>query len=185
MIEIPADLRQIFQAIADRYTSDRDGVADAIASDELNLDRLKSFLRPPDNRPYGRCPLYQTDDVEVIIMNWAQGGVCLPHDHGTSEGWVKVLCGVSTHSIFSVDESVPVLTELQKIGDSVFYAKPGLVHAMANESEDPLVTLHFYFPPIHAMEVFDPEESRAAIVADDCGAWWPESSEQIVSVRPL
>lgn len=118
-------------------------------------------------------------------MNWAIGGVCLPHDHGESEGWVKVLCGVSTHRVFSEDRSRPVVTETQEIGDAVFYAKPGLIHSMANETSGPLVTLHFYFPPIHAMEVFDTEESRAAIVADDCGAWWPESDEQIVRVRAL
>ena len=185
MIELPDDLRQTFERIAELYRSDRERVPDAIASEELNIKRLQLYLRPPGTRPYGRCPLFQTDDVEVIIMNWAHGGVCLPHDHGASEGWVKVLCGVSTHSIYSVDESTPVLTELQKIGDNVFYAKPGLVHAMANETDAPLVTLHFYFPPIHAMEVFDPEESRAAIVADDCGAWWPDSDAQIVSVRSL
>ena len=185
MIELPEDLRQIFDTDGALYRSDRARVAEAIASNLLELERFRVYLPPPNGRPYGRRALYQTADMEVMLMNWALGGSCLPHDHGASEGWVKVLCGTSTHRVFSVDQTAPVLKETQMIGDAVFYAKSGLVHSMANETTDPLVTLHFYFPPIHAMEVFDPSALRSAIVADDCGAWWPDSEDQIVSLRSL
>jgi hypothetical protein len=55
---------------------------------------------------------------------------------------------------------------------------------MANATAHPLVTLHCYFPPIHCMEVFDLSAARAAVVTDDCGAWWPERG-QLVKLRPL
>ncbi len=54
---------------------------------------------------------------------------------------------------------------------------------MASATSRPAVTLHCYYPPIHRMEVFDFAAERAAIVSDDCGAWWPESDQQIVELR--
>jgi hypothetical protein len=55
---------------------------------------------------------------------------------------------------------------------------------MANRSCDALITLHFYFPTMHGLEVFDLAARRAAIVSDDRGAWWSEA-QQLVQCRSL
>ena len=84
-----------------------------------------------------------------------------------------------------MEQQVPKEAKQQLIAEgTVFYAPKNLIHHMGNPGEAEVITLHFYFPPIHRMEVFDLDENRSAIVSDDCGAWWPEQ-RQIVSEKRL
>lgn len=163
-------------------------VARALAHPVFNQETLGAYIRPPGRHPYGRSMVFQNEYIELIAMNWGSHATSLPHDHGTSEGWVRVISGVVRHGLYkskSKSEGGELRLVSEQLVDTgtIFRAPKGLVHHMGNGPSQPTVTLHCYFPPIHRMEVFDLTKSRAAIVADDCGAWWPESERQIVEVR--
>ena len=161
-------------------------VARALAHPVFNPETLSAYIRPPGRHPYGRSMVLQNGYFELIAMNWGSHATSLPHDHGTSEGWVRVISGAVCHGIYksrSDGGELRLVSEQLIDAGTIFRAPKGLVHHMGNGSSQPTVTLHCYFPPIHRMEVFDLAKSRAAIVADDCGAWWPELERQIVEVR--
>lgn len=159
-------------------------VAWALANPVFNLDQLRNYLMAPGRNPYGRRMIFQNEHIELILMNWGEHARSLPHDHGRSEGWVRVLCGSALHARYSAEgDQLQCVEEQRYAAGTIFHAPVGLVHHMGNATAEPLVTLHCYFPPIQRMEVFDMEASRAAVVSDDCGAWWPESDGQIVETR--
>ncbi|HXZ00666.1 MAG TPA: cysteine dioxygenase family protein [Stellaceae bacterium] len=166
------------------YRQDKHQVARRIRAVDLDVVGLEKLLPPPGDFPYGRMLLYQDETMEVILMNWARNKQSLPHDHGLSEGWAKVLRGTASHVCYKTGSEPPHAVSHQEVDEGdVFYAPKYMVHHTGNPTEDVLVTLHFYFPPIENMEVFDPAAERAAIVSSDCGAWWPDTPRQIVKSR--
>lgn len=159
-------------------------VARALAHPGFNLDTLSGYLVEPGCNPYGRRIVFQNEHIELIVMNWGSHAASLPHDHGQSEGWVRVLGGSVLHGRYEDEDGELRQVAEQRIdAGTIFHAPRGLVHHMASATARPTVTLHCYYPPIHGMEVFDFAAERAAIVSDDCGAWWPESDNQIVELR--
>jgi cysteine dioxygenase len=77
-----------------------------------------------------------------------------------------------------------VAVDIAESEGALIFSPPGMIHEMGNLTNAPLVTAHFYFPPITRMKVFDIAGRRAAVVADDCGAWWPEGG-QLLSMAAL
>jgi len=149
----------------------------------LKLDVQKSeaeaWLESPGPRPYYRKLLYADEQVELLIMNWADIE-CAPHDHGDSTGWIQVLSGATRNTVFKVKKGhLPeaLFTEIKKEG-VLLYAPQHGVHKMGREGANPLITLHLYSPPIRGMKVYDFKKCAACIVSSDCGAWWPEETRQ-------
>lgn len=166
------------------YKEDKRQVARRIQAVDLNIADVEELLPAPGDFPYGRMLLYQDETMEVILMNWACNKMSLPHDHGLSEGWAKVLKGTASHVCYRTGSEPPHAVSEQAIDEGdIFYAPKYMVHHTGNPTEELMVTLHFYFPPIENMEVFDPAEERAAIVSSDCGAWWPDTDRQILKSR--
>ncbi|WP_409290807.1 cysteine dioxygenase [Peribacillus sp. SCS-37] len=145
---------------------------------ELTLEDVKPLLRTAEGRPYYRKLLYHNEEVEMLVMNWSQLE-CAPHDHGASQGWIKVLSGSSLNTVYKVDGNgwpEELFEELHQDG-KLFYAPRKGVHKMKAAGPE-LVTLHLYSPPISGMKVYDLEACAACIVSDECGAWWPEELAQ-------
>ena len=180
------NLQVLIKEIAHLYATDKRKVKEVINAYQFDLASLDEYLEDPNGMPYGRRVLYQDGEVEVILMNWGENSECLPHNHGESEGWVKILKGSASHGCYSNKNTVPKLANEEYLSEgTVIFAPKKMVHYMANKMDNSLVTLHFYFPPISDMEVFDIDAARSAIVSSDCGAWWPESREQLVRSRSL
>ncbi|WP_367136070.1 cysteine dioxygenase family protein [Saccharothrix sp. HUAS TT1] len=145
-----------------------------------DLDALTPHLGEPGIYPYGRKPLFSNGVVEAIVMNWAADRECAPHDHGRSFGWIQVVSGTIDHRLYTLDQDdipTPFAERVENTG-SFMFAPRGAVHSMGNRNGDVTVTLHVYAPPIAGMVVYDLEKCAACVVADDCGAWWPEDQRQ-------
>jgi len=179
-------LQNRLEHVAKAYQEKRSDVKKAILEASFSVDDVRMHLAEPMGMPYGRKLLFQNSTLEAIVMNWQKNSKCLPHDHGSSEGWVKILKGSASHVYYRKDNTLPVKYKKEIIREgNLFFAPKGIVHLMANETSEELITLHFYFPPIHNMEVFDLDASRSAVVRDDCGAWWPEVEEKLLEYRTL
>ena len=153
----PADLRQAMTDLAARP------------------EALQPHLGDPGIYPYGRKPLHSANGVEAIVMNWAAGRECAPHDHGRSFGWIHVVSGTIRHTLYTLDQDdVPVsfATRAEPTG-TVMFAPRGAIHSMGNLTGEPTVTLHLYAPHVQGMKVWDLERCAMCVVAEDCGAWWP------------
>ncbi|WP_137789400.1 cysteine dioxygenase family protein [Bacillus sp. E(2018)] len=151
----------------------------ALLSLDIEHEDIKTELKISKNKPYYRKLLYQNKDVELLVMNWSQLE-CAPHDHGSSQGWIKVLNGSSENTVYEINETgLPseLFTKTHKKGQ-MFYAPKDGVHKMKAEEKSDLVTLHLYSPPISGMKVYDLEKCSVCVVSDDCGAWWPDEQRQ-------
>jgi len=151
-----------------------------------NLEDVQAWLMPPGDKPYGRKLVWVNQNLECLVMNWAEGVPCAPHDHGQkSVGLVKLLQGASQHTIYTPTEEglKAVSTSRHQVGE-ILQVTQGMIHGMesvGNPKQDGsnsnLVSFHLYSPPIHAMQVFDLQNQEVLTVADNVGAWIPAELE--------
>jgi len=139
--------------------------------------------RPGAGEPYGRALLLDAPDAELLLMRWARGLPCAPHDHGEATGSIRVLRGELTETVFRVESDGLVATRENTLraGDTLALGE-GHVHQMC--AQDDAVTLHLYHPKIHRMRVWDLPHQRLLIVDDAQGAFVPEDATRILAASP-
>jgi quercetin dioxygenase-like cupin family protein len=122
------------------------GLARSIAADH---DRWAPLVRyDAVSRWYAR--LETGPGYEVWLLSWVPGqGSGGPHDHGRSSGVLTVLQGELTERVGATRRSL--VSGAQRV------FAPGLVHDVVNESLEPAVSLHIYFPgltemPMHSVQ---------------------------------
>ena len=177
----PAALAQVAAAVARLGTSDIEPVGSVLAGIAGTLPELRVHRPPPPGEPYWRSHLYRTDALEIVLMCFAGARDWLPHDHGSSAGWVYVLEGEAEHVLFAFAADGALREQRRerlRAGDLVFMPH-GTIHTLG-PAGDRLSTIFAYAPPIGGMGVYDPRAGRGCIVSDDCGAWWPTLPEQLV-----
>lgn len=182
----PPDVPASWASMADQPELSIKALNTAVQS----VDEIARMLLPHQiadtARPYGRHVLLEGDNLEIMLATWTRGMFCAPHDHGGSEGVVKVLQGRARHRIYTIDDDGLTLVreEIAQAGDVMLCPK-SLVHAMGDDAADlPLVTLHLYTGPVPHMVVYDVRGGRTIKVDGGCGAWVPESSSgQILETR--
>lgn len=123
------------------------GLARSIAADRDQWAHLVAY--DATTRWYHR--LRTGPGYEVWLLSWLPGQGTGPHDHGSSSGVMTVLEGELTeHSA----RGARVLDGSGRGGWVRVFA-PGHVHEIVNDSLEPAVSLHVYFPgltemPMHA-----------------------------------
>jgi quercetin dioxygenase-like cupin family protein len=119
------------------------GLARSIAADRSQWEHLVRY--DAGSRWYHR--LRTGPGYEVWLLSWVPGQGSGPHDHGGSSGVLTVLDGALT-------EHTERGTRALGSGAQRAFA-PGYVHEVVNDSLEPAVTLHVYYPgltdmPMHA-----------------------------------
>ncbi|MFE5855120.1 cysteine dioxygenase [Streptomyces sp. NPDC056500] len=91
---------------------------------------------------------------EVWLLSWVPGQRSGLHDHGPSSGVLTVLEGRLT-------ERTPRGSRELTTGSQRVFA-PGYVHEVVNDSLEPAVSLHIYFPGLTEMPMHSAQCSPAA-----------------------
>ncbi|MCT4356601.1 cysteine dioxygenase family protein [Streptomyces sp. Je 1-79] len=94
---------------------------------------------------------------EVWLLSWVPGQGSGLHDHGLSSGVLAVLEGELTER---TDRGVRTLTP----GAQRVFA-PGYVHEVVNDSLEPAVSLHVYYPGLTAMPMHESLRAQCAPAA--------------------
>ncbi|MFF0479460.1 cysteine dioxygenase [Streptomyces sp. NPDC004284] len=94
---------------------------------------------------------------EVWLLSWVPGQGSGLHDHGLSSGVLTVLEGELTER---TDRGARTLTPG---GERVF--APGYVHEVVNDSLEPAVSLHVYFPGLTDMPMHESLQAQCAPAA--------------------
>jgi quercetin dioxygenase-like cupin family protein len=119
------------------------GLARSIAADRARWAPLVRF--DPTTRWYAR--LQTGPGYEVWLLSWLPGQSSGLHDHGPSSGVFTVLEGtLRERAAGSAGESDRVLTP----GRQRAFA-PGYMHEVVNDSLEPAVSVHVYFPGLTEM----------------------------------
>jgi quercetin dioxygenase-like cupin family protein len=119
------------------------GLARSIAADRTRWAPLVSY--DATTRWYAR--LQTGPGYEVWLLSWLPGQSSGLHDHGGSSGVLTVLEGsLRERALGSAGETGRVLAT----GHQRAFA-PGYVHEVVNDSLEPAVSLHVYFPGLTEM----------------------------------
>ncbi len=115
----------------------------------VNLRDLKHFQQ----NQYARHLVLRTDNVEIIVVCWLPGQCSPVHGHGPSDAVMVILEGKMSFTNFYPDgRKVSGIWEPGDIG----HAPVGVKHQIANYSDEELVTLHIYSPPLQTeLQGFD------------------------------
>ncbi|MGW7365990.1 cysteine dioxygenase [Streptomyces sp. NPDC054841] len=115
------------------------GLARSIAADPAQWAHLVQY--DATTRWYHR--LRTGPGYEVWLLSWVPGQGSGLHDHGRSSGVLTVLDGELTERTATASRSLAV-------GAQRVFA-PGYVHEVVNDSLEPAVSLHIYFPGLTEM----------------------------------
>ncbi|WP_432157734.1 cysteine dioxygenase [Streptomyces sp. bgisy153] len=127
------------------------GLARRVAADRAQWEPLVRY--DATTRWYHR--LRTGPGYEVWLLSWLPGQDSGTHDHGPSSGVLTVLDGTLT-------ERTGRATRALAAGAQRVFA-PGCVHEVVNDTLEPAVSLHVYFPGLTEMPMHHPArcEGRA------------------------
>ncbi|MFJ9380579.1 cysteine dioxygenase [Streptomyces sp. NPDC101455] len=117
------------------------GLARSVAADRAQWEHLVEF--DATTRWYHR--LRTGPGYEVWLLSWVPGQGSGLHDHGPSSGVLTVLDGTLT-------ERTERGTRALGAGAQRVFA-PGYVHEVVNDTLEPAISLHVYFPGLTEMPI--------------------------------
>ncbi|WP_431044079.1 cysteine dioxygenase [Streptomyces sp. P1-3] len=133
------------------------GLARAIAADRAGWEHLVRY--DATSRWYHR--LRTGPGYEVWLLSWVPGQSTGAHDHGASSGVLTVLQGELTERAgTAAGPSLPAQRILGAGAQRVF--APGYAHDIANDSLEPAVSLHIYFPGLTDMPMHHTQVAESA-----------------------
>ena len=100
------------------------------------------------DEPYTRIPIFKNEDLEIVVICFADGQTSSVHHHQGSNCVIKVVCGKVLETLF--DDIADVLEF-----ESSHVLKPGdisgldgkQIHQLSNMSKTGTVLINFYSPP--------------------------------------
>ncbi|MFJ1617919.1 MULTISPECIES: cysteine dioxygenase [unclassified Streptomyces] len=142
-----------FAGLARSIAADRAQWAPLVRYDTAGrwYHRLRSVPQAPGSARAGQAPL----GYEVWLLSWVPGQGSGRHDHGPSSGVLTVLDGRLT-------EHTARGTRMLDPGAQRVFA-PGYVHEVVNDSIEPAVSLHIYYPGLTEMPMHAAQCAPAAV----------------------
>lgn len=171
-----------FHELVREFMNTRD--ASLIPALMAELGALQNYRLEPNapNEAYSRSVLYSTPELEIMVACWRQNQECLPHDHGFSEGCVVNLQGRFVETSYSWEKQKLVTSGTWNHDQVLSIMDIGTSDIHSMHCVDPVgLTLHMYSPAINNMKVFDRNQERTLVVANNCGSWIPSDRSLILS----
>lgn len=122
------------------------GLARSLAADRARWAPLVRY--DATTRWYAR--LQTGPGYEVWLLSWLPGQSSGLHDHGDSSGVLTVLQGALSERARPAGDDGAETGRSLTGGDQRVFA-PGYVHEVVNDSLEPAVSLHVYFPGLTEM----------------------------------
>ena len=119
-----------------------------------------------NSNKYRRNLMFENEHVQLLCMCWKSGQRSPIHDHAESICGVKVVSGIVSETVYGNTPS-GFLKAISTIdyGEGVVGAQDEDIHLISNlqSSEDDLVTLHCYAPPLKKMRTFSLESRYSQV----------------------
>jgi cysteine dioxygenase len=139
------------------------------------LMELARRLRPSDEliglrssfaeEQYARNLVCRTPYFELLVLCWRPGQASTIHDHAGSLNAIRVHAGRLTSRLFVPVRGQPMGTgpvemtaeEYVGPGDDLVGLDRDGIHQLANTSDEDLITVNVYAPPLSELTVYDTE----------------------------
>jgi predicted metal-dependent enzyme (double-stranded beta helix superfamily) len=149
-------------------------------TEEAMTRAIANAALPPAGEPYSRTILLRNDSVEVLLAAWGEGARSAPHDHGRATGVVFLVRGRFIERTWKRTGTGWAVASARAFDAPARLAvDDGEIHDM--EASSGGISLHVYRPCIQGMRVLDIARRETLVVSDDCGAWIPLETRQIVT----
>ncbi|MBL4818979.1 MAG: cysteine dioxygenase family protein [Deltaproteobacteria bacterium] len=131
-------------------------LAQILEAEASSYEVIKKRCEFSESR-YTRKRIAIGEFYELLLIGWLPGQASTIHDHLDSSCAFRVLSGVATEKLYSLDTVDPEGIWWAKFqserdyqpGDICQTASSDDIHRVSNDhSNEPLVTLHIYSPPI-------------------------------------
>lgn len=122
----------------------------------FTVQDILPYVTEPADLSYGRNVIYCSEDIEVIVLHFPNHSATNIHDHGDSIGCGIVVEGELTEFSykFNKEEKLELISESRVSENEFFHISEQHIHAMANDKDERLITLHVYSPPLHGVKYF-------------------------------
>ncbi|MBS9803469.1 cysteine dioxygenase [Bacillus toyonensis] len=123
----------------------------AIQSLNISLHKISPFITSPVNLEYGRNVIYQSEFVEILVLNFPSKAKTFVHDHGISAGCILIVNGTLQNITYENNsERIEEFTE-----GNIFTVKKDTVHKMYNATDSAVITFHVYSPPLKDVQIYE------------------------------
>lgn len=137
---------------------------------DLNDILLRQHIAFSDQR-YARKLLCRTSRFDMLVLCWHPGQFTTIHDHAGAINVTRVRSGILTARIFEVSEEkspnekrVRLKSEEELERGKLAVVDRNQIHQLANTSDEKLVTLHVYAPPLKNINVYCPNSGQVDYV---------------------
>ena len=145
--DVVADVIALLKA---PFDLDLDAVVVAMQALPVDAEML-GFAVCEDDACYVRTLLYRDEYVEMLALTWKPGQRSPVHDHGDSTCIVRIVEGVAREHLYAPRKPRTANRDYwsRELKTGVVTHSPGeMTHSLGNDSDDVLVTLHIYAPPL-------------------------------------
>ena len=130
-----------------------------------DVDSLSTRLHF-DSHAYCRNLLHRGPTYEALLVCWRPGQASPIHDHGGSSCAFRIVHGVGSESVFTLDaHCLRPLEERTHAMGTVTCSRDEEIHELANRQAFDLVTIHLYSPALDRLRTYGRvprTESKAA-----------------------
>lgn len=137
---------------------------------EPSSEELKPYLGFKEGN-YWRHRVCRNEFVEMLVLCWRPGQRTPIHDHNGSHGGVKICEGHLWETIFTYDATAGLeyKSGRELTSGSVTGSDVPDIHQLGNPdvSEQNLVTLHVYAPPLGVLHTYKPGSAKIDLYVPD------------------
>ncbi|MGO4274079.1 cysteine dioxygenase family protein [Paenibacillus sp. TAF58] len=151
-------LRAIEQTFCNLQEPSLDQLKEALQSLSSLLHEVPVYQTEPTHLPYGRNVVYNTKDLEVIVIQIPVSEATAIHNHGTSIGSACLVKGTLVNTKYRLDsDGYPVAQTDDYIGSGEYFEAPcEQIHQLSNPFHEPAVSIHVYSPPLQGVTRYLP-----------------------------
>ncbi|BDS08170.1 hypothetical protein NT6N_32100 [Oceaniferula spumae] len=133
---------------------------------DVDVNDMADFVRF-NASGYRRNMVFENDAVELLCLCWKSGQRSPIHDHAESICGVKIIEGTGTETVYEMTPSGYIKATCSKdyACGEVMVSADSETHQVANlqSTDQDLVTLHIYSPPLRSMKTWSIESRKIQI----------------------
>jgi cysteine dioxygenase len=127
-----------------------------LATSQVNLPLVWRGARF-NSTQYVRRVLYRALAFELVLACWLPGQASPIHDHGGSEGAMRIVAGQLHERRYRRSGKELIVTSERRVATGTLLLETAnTIHQVENATMGPALSLHLYAPPLLSMNAYSP-----------------------------
>jgi len=166
-VTYPEKLQPLIDYLASLTTRpDMAVLRDHMLAADVSAAEMGDFVQFNDSG-YRRNMVFENEEVELLCLCWKSGQRSPIHDHASSVCGVKIIEGTGTETVYEMTPSgyIKAINSEDYTRGQVLVSEDADTHQVANlqSTDQDLVTLHIYSPPLRSMKTWSIDSRKTKI----------------------